>query len=229
LFSQFKLNPAVQFESDIGDSSMMNPGQRYEGEGGETGYGYNYNYEHEQPVKRGYEKGYVNGVGDGSHRRQKPSNLVEALSQKRGGGGGGSGDGHVAQFVSCLERKANAAKPGKKRLKPRPEDSHQVPLNEMQMESYMSSYEEISSTDATLENSDYEAETTDSTLRGSSKYSSMQVIVRHKHSESLSLADESGGGGGDGDAGGGDAPDEEGKLISPREFYLQLKKQEQSF
>jgi len=111
----------------------------------------------------------------------------------------------------------------------RPEDSHQVPLNEMQMESYMSSYEEISSTDATLENSDYEAETTDSTLRGSSKYSSMQVIVRHKHSESLSLADESGGGGGDGDAGGGDAPDEEGKLISPREFYLQLKKQEQSF
>ncbi|XP_016949763.1 protein Cep78 homolog [Drosophila biarmipes] len=221
----FKLNPAVQFETDIGDSSMMNPGQRYEVEG-DTSYGYNYNYEQEQPVKRGYEKGYTVGVGDGSHRRQKPSTLVEALSQKRGGGG--AGDGHVAQFVSCLERKANAGKPAKKRLKPRPEDSPQVPLNEMHMESYMSSYEEISSTDATLENSDFEAETTDSTLRASSKYSSMQVFVRHKHSESLSLADESGGGGGDGDAGGGgDAQDEEGKLISPREFYLQLKKQQE--
>ncbi|XP_044252277.1 protein Cep78 homolog [Drosophila takahashii] len=206
----FKLNPAVQFETDIGDGAMINPGQRYEGEG-DTGYGYNYNYEQEPPVKRGYEKGYVVGEGDGSHRRQRPSNLVEALVQKRGAGGG---DGHVAQFVSNLERKASAGKPGKKRLKPRAEDSHPVPFNEMQMESYMSSYEEISSTDATLENSDFEAETTDSTLRGSAKYSSMQVFVRRKHTESLSLEEEE------------EVSDTGGeRLISPREVYQQLHKQ----
>ncbi|KAH8351040.1 hypothetical protein KR084_000272 [Drosophila pseudotakahashii] len=224
----FKLNPAVQFETDIGDGAMMNPGQRYEGEG-DTGYGYNYNYEQEPPVKRGYEKGYVVGVGDGSHRRQKPSNLVEALVQKRGGGGG-SGDGQVAQFVSNLERKASAGMPGKKRIKARAEDNHPVPFNEMQMESYMSSYEEISSTDATLENSDFEAETTDSTLRGSAKYSSMQVFVRRKHSESLSMEeDEEEEEAGNGDAGGGGAPGDAGgdRLISPREVFLQLHKQQE--
>ncbi|XP_043655695.1 protein Cep78 homolog [Drosophila teissieri] len=215
----FKLNPSVQFETDIGDHVMVNPGQRYEG-GGDTGYGYN--YEHEQPVKRGYEKGYVVGVGDGSHRRQRPSHLVEALVQKRGAG---VGDGHVAQFVSKLERQANAGKTGKKRLKPRPEDDLQVPVGDMNMESYMSRYEEFSSTDVTLENSDYETEATESTLRSNSKYSSMHVFVRRKQSESMSLTEEAG----DGDAGGGGVPGDSGdeKVISPGEVYrsLQLQKQ----
>ncbi|XP_044314428.1 LOW QUALITY PROTEIN: protein Cep78 homolog [Drosophila rhopaloa] len=219
----FKLNSSVQFETDIGDSEMVNPGQHYENEK-DTGYGYNCEQEH--PVKRGYEKGYVVGVGDGSHRRQKPSNLAEALAQKRGGGS--CDGGQVAQFVSSLERKTNAGKPGKKRHKPRPEDNHQMQTNEMHMESYMSNYEEISSTDATLENSDYEAETTDSTLRGSGKYSSMQVFMRRKHSESLSMAEDNG----EGEPGGGGVPGDAGseKLISPREVYLalQLQKREQS-
>ncbi|XP_039491536.1 protein Cep78 homolog [Drosophila santomea] len=216
----FKLNPSVQFETDIGDHVMVNPGQRYEG-GGDTGYGYN--YEHEQPVKRGYEKGYVVGVGDGSHRRQRPSHLVEALVQKRGVAG--VGDGHVAQFVSNLERQANAGKTGKKRLKPRPEDDLPVPVGDMHMESYMSRYEELSSTDVTLENSDYETEATESTLRSNSKYSSMHVFVRRNQSESMSLTEEAG----DGDAGGGGVPGDVGdeKVICPGEVYrsLQLQKQ----
>ncbi|EDW97556.1 protein Cep78 homolog [Drosophila yakuba] len=216
----FKLNPSVQFETDIGDHVMVNPGQRYEG-GGDTGYGYN--YEHEQPVKRGYEKGYVVGVGDGSHRRQRPSHLVEALVQKRGVAG--VGDGHVAQFVSNLERQANAGKSGKRRLKPRPEDDLHVPVGDMHMESYMSRYEELSSTDVTLENSDYETEDTESTLRSNSKYSSMHVFVRRKQSESMSLTEEAG----DGDAGGGGVPDDvdDEKVICPGEVYrsLQLQKQ----
>ncbi|XP_017067183.2 protein Cep78 homolog [Drosophila eugracilis] len=218
----FKLNPAVQFETDIGDSTMVNSGQRYECE---AEMGYSHNYEQVQPVKRGYEKGY--GLGDGSYRRQKSSHLVEALVQKRSAG---SGDGQVAQFVSALERKANGGNSAKNRQKPRPESNRKVPISEMQMESYMSSYEELSSsTDVTLENSDYEADNTDSTLRGSSNYSSMQVFVRRKHSESLSLAEESG----DGDAGGGDGQGDNGDsaLLSPREVYLSMqhtKQQEQS-
>ncbi|XP_017046882.1 protein Cep78 homolog [Drosophila ficusphila] len=215
----FNLNAAVQFETDIGDSAMVNPGQRFEGEG-DTGY-YNH-YEQEEPIKRGYEKGYA--VGDGSHRRQRPSHLAEALAKKRVGG---AGDGHVAQFVSNLERKANVVMSGKKRIKSRPDDNHPVQANEMQIESYMSNYEEVSSTDVTLENSDYEAETTDSTLRASSKYSSMQVFVRRKHSDSLSLPEDAG----DGEAGGGgDGGDGDGELISPRNMYLslQLQKRETS-
>ncbi|XP_017117299.1 protein Cep78 homolog [Drosophila elegans] len=221
----FKLNSSVQFETDIGDSAIVNPGQHYEDRRyeGEKDTGYGYGYEQEAPGKRGYEKGYVVGVGDGSHRRQKPSSLAEALSQKRGGGFGDGG--HVAQYVNSLERKANAAKPGKKRHKPRPEDNHQMPANEMQMESYMSNYEEISSTDVTLENSDFEAETTDSTLRGSARYSSMQSFVRRKNSESISVAEHHG----EGEPGGGGEPGNTGshRQISPREVYLSLQLQSQ--
>ncbi|EDV48907.1 protein Cep78 homolog [Drosophila erecta] len=215
----FKLNPSVQFETDIGDTVMVNPSQRYEG-GGDAGYGYN--YEHEQPVKRGYEKGYVVGTGDGSHRRQRPSHLVEALAQKRGAG---PGDGHVKQFVSNLERQANAGKTGKKRLKPRPEDDFQVRVGDMHMESYMSRYEELSSTDVTLANSDDDVGTTDSTLRGSSNYSSMHVFVRRKQSESMALTEEAG----DGVAGGGGAPGDIGdqKVISPGKVYMSLQLQKQ--
>jgi len=113
----------------------------------------------------------ANGCGDFEWRNLKSRPL-------------GASDGHVAQFVSNLERQANAGKTGKKRLKPRPEDDLQVPVGDMHMESsYMSRSEELSSTDVTLENSDYETEATDSTLLSSSKYSSMHVFVRRKQSE----------------------------------------------
>ncbi|EDW42165.1 protein Cep78 homolog [Drosophila sechellia] len=218
----FKLNPSVQFETDIGDNVMVNPGQRYEGGGGDTGYVYNYELEQQQPVKRGYEHGYVVGVGDGSHRRQRQSQLVEALVQKRVPG---ASDGHVAQFVSNLERQANAGKTGKKRLKPRPEDDLQVPVGDMHMESYMSRSEDLSTTDVTLENSDYETEATESTLLSSSKYSSMHVFVRRKQSEPMSLTEEAGGGDAGGGGGSGDFGDQ--NVLSPGNVYMSLQLQKQ--
>lgn len=231
----FKLNPALKFETDIGDSVKVNPGKRYDGAGNPDYPGYNYEQDH-QPVKRdrGYENGYVGDVC------RKPMSLGEAL--KRSGAGGGSGDGHVAQYVSSLERKASNSgnKSGRQRHKAKQEELH--------VESYMGSYDEFSSTDeTTVDNSDSEAENTESTLRGSgsgsgrgaSNYSSMQVFMRRKHSESMSMeencadeddeAPEDQGDGGDGDGGGGGDTGGE-KLLSPREVYLALqrKKREQS-
>lgn len=223
----------MKFETDIGDSVKVNPGKRYDGAGNPDYPGYNYEQEH-QPVKRdrGYENGYV---GDGC---RKPMSLGEAL--KRSGAGGGSGDGHVAQYVSNLERKAGNTgnKSGRQRHKGKQEEVH--------MESFMASYDEFSSTDETTgDNSDSEAENTESTLRGSasgreaSNYSSMQVFMRRKNAESLSMEDDcpddnyedtvDQGNGGDGDGGGGGDTGGE-KLLSPREVYLALqrKKREQS-
>lgn len=221
----------MKFETDIGDSVKVNPGKRYDGAGNPDYPGYNYEQDH-QPVKRdrGYENGYVGDVC------RKPMSLGEAL--KRSGAGGGSGDGHVAQYVSSLERKASNSgnKSGRQRHKAKQEELH--------VESYMGSYDEFSSTDeTTVDNSDSEAENTESTLRGSgrgaSNYSSMQVFMRRKHSESMSMeencadeddeAPEDQGDGGDGDGGGGGDTGGE-KLLSPREVYLALqrKKREQS-
>ncbi|KAH8246805.1 hypothetical protein KR032_000416 [Drosophila birchii] len=214
----FKLNPAVQFETDIGDRATVSPGKHFDGAGD---VGFDYAYEREQHmVKRGYENGYM---GDNCGRiKPKPSGLAEALTQKRGGGYGG-GDGHVAQYVNNLERRANAnVKIGKKRHKVKTEESLlQVQVSDMLMESYMSNYEEVCSTDATGNNSDNsDAETTDATLRagsesGSGKFTPMQVFTRRKHTEasaSMPPAD----GGGDGDAGGGD------QKLSPRSAFLSM-------
>ncbi|KAH8247591.1 hypothetical protein KR038_006679 [Drosophila bunnanda] len=218
----FKLNPAVQFETDIGDSSTVSPEKRYDG-AGDAGFDYAYERE-EKMVKRGYENGYV---GDNCARiPPKPSGLAEALTQKRGAGsgyGGGGGDGHVAQFVNSLERRANAnVKMAKKRHKVKTEESLlQVQAKEMLMESYMSNYEELCSTDGTVENSDNsDAETTDATLRagsesGSGKFTPLQVFTRRKHSggsASMPPADS----GGDGDAGGGN------QKLSPRSAFLSM-------
>ncbi|XP_017026756.1 protein Cep78 homolog [Drosophila kikkawai] len=219
----FKLNPAVQFETDIGDSAMVSSGKRYDGPGDTN---YEYTYEREQHmVKRGYENGYV---GDNCGRSiPKPSGLAEALAQKRGAGGtygSGGGDGHVAQFVNSLERRTNAnVKMAKKRHKTKTEESLlQVQVNEMHMESYMSNYEELCSTDTTVDNSDNsDTETTDATLRpggsetSSGKFTPVQVFTRRKHSEgsvSLPQADS----GGDGDAGGRD------QNLSPRSAFLSM-------
>ncbi|KAH8318105.1 hypothetical protein KR074_009730 [Drosophila pseudoananassae] len=228
----FKLNPALKFETDIGDSVKVNSGKPHDGEGNPDYPGYNFEQEH-QPMKRdrGHENGYV---GDGC---RKPMSLGEAL--KRYGAGGGSGDGHVAQYVSNLERKTSNSgnKSGRQRYKAKQE--------ELRMESYMSSYEEFSSTDeTTVDNSESEAENTESTLRGSgssrsSKYSSMQVFMRRKHSQALSTEEDCAedddeatagqGDAGDGDGGGGGDTGGE-KLPSPREVYLALqrKKREQN-
>ncbi|XP_020798539.1 protein Cep78 homolog [Drosophila serrata] len=216
----FKLNPAVQFETDIGDSAMVSPEKRYDGAGDAD---FDYAYEREQNmVKRGYENGYM---GDNCGRTiPKPSGLAEALIQKRGTGKGyGGGDGHVAQFVNSLERRTNAnVKMAKKRHKVKTEESLlQVQVNDMLMESYMSNYEELCSTDATVENSDNsDTETTDATLRagsesGSGKFTPMQVFTRRKHTDggvSMPPADS----GGDGDAGGGN------QKLSPRSAFLSM-------
>ncbi|KAH8293986.1 hypothetical protein KR054_007209 [Drosophila jambulina] len=222
----FKLNPDVKFETDIGDSAMVSPGKRYDGAGDE-GYDYAYEREQQHMVKRGYENGYV---GDDCGRTMpKPSGLAEALKQKRsagGGYGGGGGDGHVAQFVNNFERRTNTnVKMAKKRHKTKTEESLlQVQVSEMHMESYMSNYEELCSTDATLDNSDNsDAETTDATLRAGSetasgKFTPMQVFTRRKHTDgsvSMPPADS----GGDGDAGGGD------QKLSPRSAFLSMQQQ----
>uniref|UniRef100_A0A6P4FS80 Protein Cep78 homolog n=1 Tax=Drosophila rhopaloa TaxID=1041015 RepID=A0A6P4FS80_DRORH len=99
----FKLNSSVQFETDIGDSAMVNPGQHYENEK-DTGYGYNYEQEH--PVKRGYEKGYVVGVGDGVFMRRKHSeslSMAEDNGEGEPGGGGVPGDAGSEKLISPRE------------------------------------------------------------------------------------------------------------------------------
>ncbi|XP_068153631.1 protein Cep78 homolog [Drosophila tropicalis] len=218
----FNLNPMVQFETDIGDSMMVNQQDRRRKEGG-CGDGDYPPYGYEDALKKQTMGRNGNPIERGQYGdTRKPLNN-DGMHRNFGGSGDG---GRVSQYMAEIERKT-ANRSGKKRQKPKSEEGSHHTESYMhrtteQVETYMSNYED-DGLETNFINSGSEADTTDTTIRGQAspngKFTGMKVFMRRTSKQSVDnhSNDENGSGNTDDD------------ILSPRSVYLEMqRKQEQN-
>ncbi|XP_064550674.1 protein Cep78 homolog [Drosophila montana] len=208
----FKLNPNVQFEVDIGDSCLVNEQQmerkRYEGR--EDGEYYEQDVAQKSHSNAQYEGEYI-GDGVRNDNRKHIAKIKKQYSD--------IGNSQMALYMAELERKINS-KSSKKRHKSKqqPNESNQgheaVNGDYMQVETYMANMED-SSVDSPTNGSDSEGnEKTEGTARGQaeSAMQPMKVFMRrttHYEEEEVELCDDK---------------DTEDHIVSPRSVYLEMQR-----
>ncbi|XP_030239823.1 protein Cep78 homolog isoform X2 [Drosophila navojoa] len=214
----FKLNPNVQFEVDIGDSCLVNE-QQMERERYESREEIEY-YEHQEMMQKQhsnshYEPEYIgDGVRNDSHK-----NSAKIKKQY-----GEIGNSQMALYMAELERKING-KSAKKRHKSKqsmdsPHGREVKNSDYVHVETFMANMEQ-SSQDSPNNDSDSEGEKTESTTRAQSDgngndsgsgMSGMKVFVRrtsHYEEEQEEIIQVK------------DAGDQ---IVSPRTVYLELQR-----
>lgn len=164
LLSQFKLNPKVQFEVDIGDSVMVNQMQRgYEGD----------NYEELINAQKGHNNNpqYEGGDGIGSHSARHK--LQDKIKKHMG-----SGNHNMTKFMDELQRKINN-KSEKKRHKSKGQASEPDMVRAINEDpSYMEAMEDLEQLD-----SESDDDKTEVMTKPMQQYTSapMKVFVRRSH------------------------------------------------
>ncbi|KAH8408003.1 hypothetical protein KR222_009997, partial [Zaprionus bogoriensis] len=201
----FKLNPKMQFELDIGDSVLVSQLQQQAERS---------NYEEElmkasQKTSHSKMAQYEgecmgDGVDQGTGRKHKDK-LKKRL--------GVMGNSHMTKFMDELERKINN-KSGKKRHKSKSQPSEAEVKANIEAASYMATMEE------TPLGSESEGEKTEAMGRSGQAYTNapMKVFVRRTHCEEEILESQEQLEQGDEDE------DDDERLISPRSVYLEIQR-----
>ncbi|EDV92752.1 protein Cep78 homolog [Drosophila grimshawi] len=202
----FKLNPNVQFEMDIGDSCLVNEQQEHKRNEHRQDANYDNKYGHNNSSQYGAEH-----IGDGV-RSENHKRMSKMKKQQNGE----QGNSHMALYMAELERKING-KSGKKRHKSKMQHGNKVRENKkggiddyVQVESYMANMEESSLLD-NGETSDEEK--TDSTIctEQEDKFEPMKVYLRRTQYEEDELEVQ-------------DNQDAGGHMMSPRSVYLEMQR-----
>ncbi|XP_034487805.1 protein Cep78 homolog [Drosophila innubila] len=209
----FKLNPKVQFEMDIGDGMMINQQQldRIRCEVRED-------MEQEMMQACHMNAQYENEcIGDGVENNRKHKDKLKKRL-------GAMGNSHMTQFMDELERKINS-KSGKKRHKSKKqaeESNHvreikdkEVAMQAMNMnvDSYMPTMEDMEP-DSVANSSESEGENAENLARGQGYTTApMKVFVRRTQNVSESMECQQ-----------LDGEESEDTIISPRSVYLEMQK-----
>ncbi|XP_030553986.1 protein Cep78 homolog [Drosophila novamexicana] len=208
----FKLNPNVQFEVDIGDGCLVNEQQmerkRYEGR--EDGEYYEQDMAQKPHGNAQYEGEYI-GDGVRNDNRKHIAKIKKQYSD--------IGNSQMALYMAELERKINS-KSSKKRHKSKQQSNESNQGREavngdyMQVESYMANMEDSSVDSATNGSDSDENEKTEGTAReqAESAMQPMKVFMRrttHYEEEEVELCDDK---------------DTEDHIVSPRSVYLDMQR-----
>lgn len=214
---QFKLNPNVQFEMDIGDSCMVNEQQmerqRYEGQEDEY-------YEEQDMMQKPHSNGQYEQEYIGDCARNDNRKHITKIKKQYSD----IGNSQMALYMAELERKINS-KSSKKRHKSKQQSNGSSSGREvksgdyMQVDTYMANMEE-SSQESPNNDTDSEGEKTESTTRAQSDSGNdngngmppMKVFMRrttHYEEDEEELIDDK------------DAVDQ---IVSPRSVYLEMQR-----
>ncbi|XP_060650110.1 protein Cep78 homolog [Drosophila nasuta] len=206
----FKLNPNVQFEMDIGDSAMINPQQhnRIRCEVRED--------MEQEMLQESYNAQYSNEcIGDGVENNRKHKEKFKKRMNAMG-------QSHMTQFMDELERKINSKSSSKKRHKSKvPTNAAESYNNEkqgmnMKVDSYMPIMEDMP--EGSEENSSAsDGDNSEDMPQGQAQsqgYTTapMKVFVRRTRSVNESSMDQL------------DGEESEETIISPRSVYLDIQK-----
>lgn len=207
----FKLNPKVQFELDIGDGVMINQQQldRIRCEVRED-------MEQEMlQASQNNDQYESECIGDGVENNRKHKDKLKKRL-------GAMGHSHMTQFMDELERKINS-KSGKRRHKSKVQsiDSHHVRENKdmgatnMNVDSYLPIMEDMLQ-DSVEHSSESEGEKPEDMIRGQGYTTApMKVFLRRTHNVNESMESEQLDDG---------EESEDTLIISPRSVYLDMKK-----
>ncbi|KAM8704919.1 hypothetical protein ACLKA7_009386 [Drosophila subpalustris] len=210
----FKLNPKVQFEMDIGDGVMINQQQleRIRCEVRED--------MEQEMMQASHNNGQYEDecIGDGVENNRKHKDKLKKRAM------GAMGHSHMTQFMDELERKINS-KSGKKRHKSKMQtkDSNHVRENKdkdaamqamnMNVDSYMPTMEDMDP-DSAANSSGSEEEDSEDMGRGQGYTTApMKVFVRRQQNASESMDNQA-----------LDGDESEDTIISPRSVYLEMQK-----
>ncbi|ALC45512.1 CG7886 [Drosophila busckii] len=209
----FKLNPNVEFEQDIGDGAMMQSNRkRYENAGDgdmETNYS---NEQYERELMQAHNNMGYEHIGDGLGHEQhvKLSKMQKRFANMK--------NNQMGIYMAELEHKING-KSGKKRHKSKntdKQDNHvyesPTEANRIQIDSYMSNMD-----NGPIDNTGGDSDAEVSTLRGqvcnTFANSPMNVFVRRTHSEMDTLEVQE-----------DNSDTSEDQMISPRAKFMEMQR-----